>query len=79
MRSNNTFSILFYVKKHRANSGEVPIYARITVDKKRVDLSIKRRVALERWDENRGMAKGNRQDIKMLNVYLEQVRTRLVF
>ena len=77
MRSNNTFSILFYVKKHRANNGEVPIYVRITVDKKRVDLSIRRRVALERWDENRGVAKGNRQNSRMLNIYLEQVRTRL--
>jgi len=77
MRSNNTFSILFYVKKHRVNSGEAPIYIRITVDGKRVDLSIKRKVALERWDENRGVAKGNRQDTKMLNAYLEQIRNHL--
>ena len=77
MLSSNTFSITFFVKKHRASHGEVPIYVRITVDGKRVDLSIKRKVALDRWDESRGTAKGNRPDVKALNAYLEQVRNKL--
>ena len=77
MRSSNTFSIIFFVKKHRTAYGEAPIYVRITVDGKRIDLSIKRKVALDRWDESRGMAKGNRQDVKTLNAYLDQVRNQL--
>ncbi|MEK6480144.1 site-specific integrase [Catalinimonas sp. 4WD22] len=77
MRSQNTFSILFFVKKHRVSKGEVPIYVRITVNGNRVDLSIKRKVLLDRWDERRGLAKGNKQDIKSLNIYLEQVRNQL--
>ena len=77
MRSNNTFSISFFIKKYRSSDGRGPIYARITVNGKRVDLSTKRKVAFERWDENRGVVKGNRQDIKMLNAYLEQVRNHL--
>ena len=76
MQSRNTLSILFFVRKNRIIQGKVPVYVRITVNGKRVDLTINRKVELERWDENRGTAKGNRQDIKMLNVYLEQVRTR---
>ena len=77
MRSSNTFSIIFFVKKHRISHGEAPIYVRITVDGKRLDLSIKRRVDLDRWDETRGLAKGNRQETKILNAYLEQVRNQL--
>ena len=77
MRSSNTFSITYFVKKHRVSNDEVPIYVRITVDGKRVDLSIRRKVALDRWDESRGTAKGNRPDVKTLNAYLEQVRNKL--
>ena len=77
MRSSNTFSITFFVKKYRASDGKAPIYVRITVDSKRIDLSIKRKVAIDRWDEGRGMAKGNRQDVKTLNAYLEQIRNQL--
>ena len=53
MRSSNTFSILFFVKKHRLSDGKAPLYVRITVDGKRVDLSIKRKVNLDRWDESK--------------------------
>ena len=77
MRSSNTFSITFFVKKYRTSDGKAPIYVRITVDSKRIDLSIKRKVAIDRWDEGRGLAKGNRQDVKTLNAYLEQIRNQL--
>ena len=73
MRSTNTFSIIFFVKKHRVSYGEVPIYVRITVDGKRLDLSIKRKVALDRRDESRRMVKGNWQEVKILKAYLKQI------
>ncbi|MEQ9442881.1 MAG: Arm DNA-binding domain-containing protein [Cyclobacteriaceae bacterium] len=77
MRSNKTFGIAFFVKKHRLTQGKVPIYVRIIVNRKRVDLSIKRKVAVDHWDEWKGAAKGNREDIQALNHYLEQVRNQL--
>ena len=77
MRSSNTFSITFFVKKYRTYDGKAPVYVRITVDSKRIDLSIKRKVDIDRWDEDRGTAKGNRQDVKTLNAYLEQIRNQL--
>ncbi len=77
MRSSNTFSILFFIKKHRLSDGKAPVYVRITVDSKRIDLSVKRKVELDRWDETRGLAKGNRPDVKALNTYLEQIRSQL--
>ena len=73
MRSNTTFSITFFVKKHRVFHGKVPIYARVTVDGKRTDLSIKRKIDLDRWDEVKGSARSNKQETKVLNSYLEQV------
>jgi len=77
MRSKNTFSISFYVKKHRVSQGKVPVYCRVTVNGVSRDISIKRKIELDRWDNNRGNAKGSRNEIKALNAYLEQVRNRL--
>lgn len=77
MRSSTTFSIIFFVKKHRSFHGKAPIYARITVDGKRTDLSIKRKVESDRWDEVKGSARGNKPEVKVLNKYLEQVRSHL--
>ncbi|MDF9799070.1 integrase/recombinase XerD [Catalinimonas alkaloidigena] len=77
MRASNTFSILFFVKKHRISNGKVPIYLRITANGKRLDLSVKRRIDADKWDEARGVARGSRQEIKALNMYLDQVKNHL--
>ena len=77
MRSTITFSISFFIKKHRVSAGKVPVYLRITVNRKRLDLSIKRKIELSIWDEGKGQAKGSRSEAKALNLYLEQVRHHL--
>lgn len=35
---------MFYLKKSKASDGKAPIYARITVDKKREEISVKQSV-----------------------------------
>ncbi len=76
--STNTFGVIFYLRKYKAKNGKAPIYARITVDGRRVDLSIKRSIEESSWNSSRGMAKGSREEIRSLNRYLEQVRAKLV-
>jgi hypothetical protein len=40
---NKTFNLLFYIKKSKKNSlGESPIYMRITIDGRRIEISAKR-------------------------------------
>jgi hypothetical protein len=65
------------VKKHRASAGKVPVYLRITVNRKRLDISIKRKIDLAFWDDGKGQAKGSRSEAKALNLYLEQLRHHL--
>ena len=77
MRSKNTFSISFFVKKHRISNGKVPVYVRLTINGKRLDISAKRKIPLDNWDEIRGIARGSKNEAKILNNYLEQVRHRL--
>ncbi|CAN5482668.1 site-specific integrase [soil metagenome] len=76
---NNTFGVIFYLRKYKAtNDGKTPIYARITVNGSRIDLSVKRSIEPGNWNPNKGMAKGSREEIMRLNNYLEQYRSGIV-
>jgi len=76
--NTNTFGVIFYLRKYKINNGLAPIYARITVDGKRVDVSVKRNIDEKNWNGNKGMAKGSREEVRALNAYLEQVRASIV-
>lgn len=43
MRTQNTFSTLFLVQKPKAINNEALLYARVTVNGKRADISLKRK------------------------------------
>lgn len=73
----NTFGIQFVIRKHRIKDGEAPIYARVTVNTERAEISIKKRIHVDNWNNGRGMAKGKTPEISRLNSYLEQIRSQL--
>ncbi|MFV0268666.1 MAG: Arm DNA-binding domain-containing protein [Draconibacterium sp.] len=77
MEKMHTFGIQFVIRKHRIKNGEAPIYARITVNSGRTEISVKRRINVDNWNNGKGMAKGKNPDITMLNSYLEQIRSQL--
>ena len=42
---NNTFGVIFYLRRYKINlDGTIPIYLRITVNGKRLEISVKRTV-----------------------------------
>ena len=45
-----TFSVLFFVRKTSADTSKFLIYARITVDGKRAEISLKRSIPVNKWD-----------------------------
>lgn len=51
MRSPNTFSISFFLKKDKKKDGNAPLYARITVNGDYKDISTKRWVLLSAWNQ----------------------------
>ena len=76
---NNTFGVIFYLRKYKATQdGKAPIYARITVNGSRIDISVKRTIEPGNWNPNKGMARGSREEIVRLNNYLEQYRSGIV-
>jgi hypothetical protein len=77
--ASNTFGVVFYLKKYKeSKDGKTPIYARITVDGRRADISMKRSVEERNWNSQKGMAKGSREEITKLNNYLEKYRSGVV-
>ncbi|MBH12186.1 MAG: hypothetical protein CMF37_04530 [Leeuwenhoekiella sp.] len=52
MRTRLTFSLNFWINGCRAENEEAIIYARITVNGKRANISLKRKVPVESWDSS---------------------------
>ncbi len=75
---NNTFNVLFHLRNLPGEDNRMPIYARITINGKRIELSVKQLITAEDWNEKRGMAKTSKEDCRVLNNYLEQLRSSFV-
>lgn len=78
MAVQNTFNLLFFGIKSRANEkGEIPLQMRITVNKSKVELALHRRVDLSIWNPAVGMAMGNSKEARNINSYLLSVQTSI--
>ena len=77
MKTVHTFTILFWIRREKIQDGMAPVYARVTVDGKRSEISIKKSVDPDRWDAKKGIAKGTKEESRVLNDYLDQVRNQL--
>lgn len=74
----STFSILFYPRGNDMDKeGKAPVYARITVNGKRSEFSIRRKLSLDKWSSEAGKAKGSSNEARELNKYLAAIETKL--
>lgn len=77
--AGTTFGVLFYLKTQKTTiKGSAPICARVTVNGKRTEISVKRSVNANQWDEKKGMAKGNNKEIVELNLFLNQFKAKII-
>ncbi len=77
MRTSKTFSVQLWADQKKAINGEALIYARITVDQKRLNISLKRKVAIGSWDARNKKILGSSQTAKEFNRYLDLTKSRL--
>ncbi|WP_417559154.1 site-specific integrase [Mesoflavibacter zeaxanthinifaciens] len=77
MTNSNTFSILFWINSSRVKNNQAEIYARISVNSKRTNLSLKTKVDPNLWDANKKRLKGASRRSKQINLYLEEVNAQL--
>lgn len=78
MNHQSTFVVTFLVRRTRANtSGEIPIYIRIIVDSKPVEVATKHYVKPDQWSPEKGRVKGNTEYARTLNAFLDNSKTKL--
>jgi integrase/recombinase XerD len=77
MKTTNSFSILFFLKKDKASKGIAPLYVRITINKKFVDISLKRRLKLVSWDHKFQKVIGADKELKEVQEKVRQTRTEI--
>ena len=74
----DSFGVHFYVRNERADqNGKVPIFLRITVNGRRAELSVQRRVHPTHWHGGSGRVIGFEPQQQELNQFLEEIRAKV--
>lgn len=77
MRTKNTFSVHFWVKPTNEKVNQGIIYARITVNQRRVLVSLKRKISFDLWDSSKKKVKGTSSEAKQINHYLDSAKSQI--
>ncbi len=78
MKNTNTFGVHFILRRNKEKDGLCPVHARITVNKSRVEMSLKKFLSVKEWNNGKGCAKPTTTRLKEFNSFLEEVRSKLV-
>ena len=76
MRTSKTFSVNFWLDKKKVKNGEALVYARITVNSKRLNISLKRSVPISQWNSKTKRLNGTSKKSNELNEFLDQTYAR---
>ncbi len=77
MKTSLTFTFLFWVNKSRIIDGKAELFERATVDGRRTNLGLKRKIEIKRWDTKAKKASGTFTELIKINNHIESVRVRL--
>ena len=77
MRTRLTFSISFWISTARRDDNTAKIYARITLDSRRVNLSLKYTIPIDTWDSKASRVIGRTKEAQDINRYLKEVESEL--
>jgi site-specific recombinase XerD len=76
---NTTVSILFYIKRAKANSqGISPIYVRVTVESKRIEFSSMKYINSEKWSAEGSKVKGGSEEARTINSHLDYLKNQVL-
>lgn len=78
MQTSKTFSIHFWINRSKNKGVMAPIYARITIDQKRAEISLKRFTEVTYWDQEIQRSSAKTPQAKALNLYLDQALAELL-
>ncbi|MDM1444659.1 site-specific integrase [Myroides odoratimimus] len=76
MKAKNTFGIHFVIRAISSLDSEMSmIYARVTVNGQRTEISLKIKISSLLWDSVRGKLKGKSNEVNKINEHIERVRS----
>src|SRR3546814_9537192 len=79
MKVNEKLSILLVLEKTKTSKdGKAPITFRLTVDCKRVELSLGMKINPQKWNQSAGLASGSSIEAMQVNTAINRVKTSLV-
>ncbi|GAB5471916.1 MAG: site-specific integrase [Maribacter sp.] len=78
MRNNSTLAVLIFTRDINYNPEKLTIYARITVDGRRAEISLKRYTSVNVWDVSKGRVIGTTSKARLLNSYLDEVYVQIL-
>jgi hypothetical protein len=78
MLKNCTLAILIFTRDINNNPEKLTIYARITVDRKRAEISLKRYTSVNVCDVSKGRVIGTTSKARLLKSYLDEVYVQIL-
>tara|TARA_R110002049_G_scaffold38978_2_gene120395 strand:+ start:51670 stop:52890 length:1221 start_codon:yes stop_codon:yes gene_type:complete len=78
MRTSSTFAILFWIYTSRAIDSKAKIYVRITLNGKRVNISLKEKIDIDSWNAKYQRCLGNGKLARAINRLLDETKASLV-
>lgn len=77
MRTNKTFSISFFIRKKKKQPESGLLYARITINSKSVEISLKKTVPVCKWNQSASKMQGYSSESQRINKSIEDARSLL--
>lgn len=77
VKGHQSFSILFWLNRHRSKNNKPAIYLRLIINQKRVELSTYRHIEPHLWNQQSQCVKGSSEDAKAINLQLTVMKADL--
>ena len=74
-KGHQTFAILFWLNKQRSKNEKSPIYLRLTINCKRVEIATHQMVFERMWDQKAQRVKGRLEDAQIINRMLNTLKS----
>lgn len=77
MRTSQTFSVSFIIRKKKKQPELAIIYVRITVNGKSLEISLKRTVTVDKWNQPSSKLIGSSIESVQINKKIDETKARL--
>ncbi|WP_010136384.1 site-specific integrase [Ochrovirga pacifica] len=72
MVSSNTYSLLTWLYTQKVEPGFAIIYFRITINSKRANISLNKKIKIDSWDHSKSKVRGNSNEARVLNQFIKE-------